>query len=494
MTDTAYLPSVEWEAMEYARLECATQLGKLPECTSLVKLSRTDDYKLIGAAVGKFTEVDTYRKYYDEVLRKDEPGTVDRGSVIESRIGPDVRRIEDAVILDFRDHAKPDFATTGIEFEASFRCNRFTWEYEGQGAAWMTEWYLNGPRDEVWRRHTTRESAVQYDRIRGSRASEIAQKFRGTRHTHGGADHLVIENELASFIVQKVPSGLGPSWSQSTGIEYAARADGTFVDADTRTGIAELVGFLFGRRLIPIGSTTFDAEGRPIAASALPAWGSGVRDVCEMHVTPPVNISRQLGGVNVEDVLGQLLPKFLELRTPLRLGEALWRLWLGNEAPLGINLPIYSAGLDMIAKAWFKSNKSKSRGVYLPKQGFDALLKGSLESAEKALVGVEFSDRILRKMSKAYETTGNERTEWFFGEIGLQIGDRERAALKARNLPAHGGDCGATIEEIEALIQHRAALSTLFSRTVLKLLGYSGKYLDRGATGLLLRDLDDPPQ
>ena len=96
-------------------------------------------------------------------------------------------------------------------------------------------------------------------------------------------------------------------------------------------------------------------------------------------------------------------------------------------------------------------------------------------------------------MKGAFQTSAGERTEWFFEEIALRLGDRERAARKARNAPAHGGLGGdVSDEKIDDAIWHSNIYKTLFARTVLKLLDYQGEYIDRGTMGFPRRSLDEP--
>lgn len=145
----------------------------------------------------------------------------------------------------------------------------------------------------------------------------------------------------------------------------------------------------------------------------------------------------------------------------------------------------------MLASAWFKSAASKSKGVYMAKKDFDRLLANDFAAVEERLMGVEFADRMLRKMKNAYQTSLREGTEWFFDEIELPLGEKERAAMKARNSPAHGGGRGSS-EEIDELIRHTAAYRTVFARTILKILGYAGRYIDRRTEGFPDRSIDDP--
>lgn len=487
-----YLPRIEWESLDRAEFSDITVLGPLPPGTTHVQLRRSDDFTLIGSASGEFPDAEAFRSFRREMVEGVPSGTLSCGASIEHSDDDESARIDGAYIHRHATKITPGQGRYDLEFETALGVSSFRWQKKEAAAAWLTDWYLNGPRDFVWTRCSSRKGEVHYERKWNRHDDEQAKRFPGIQHEPLAFDHLHVESSLGSIMIHKVPDRFGPSWSQNIGIEYEKRADGTFPDDEIRRAIAELVSFVVGRRMMHVGSTTFDELGYPVAVMAQQPWGENVRAVCEMQALPPINVSQVRGGASAEQVLGALLPRYLELRTRLRLGDALWRLWLGNEAPLGIDLPIYSAGLDMLAAAWFKSSGSKSKGVYMPKADFDRLLADVFKAAAERLTGVEYGDRMVRRMKGSFQTSQREGTEWFFEEIGLPLGEHERAAMKARNAPAHGGDAGASQQEIDALIRHSSAYKTLFGRTILKLLGYAGEYIDRRSIGFPVRELHEP--
>jgi hypothetical protein len=77
----------------------------------------------------------------------------------------------------------------------------------------------------------------------------------------------------------------------------------------------------------------------------------------------------------------------------------------------------------------------------------------------------------------------------FLREIGLPIGKREKAAMKARHLSAHGASAG---EELTELVRLSHGYRTLFDRVFLRLLGYEGSYVDRTTAGYPSRPLLTP--
>jgi hypothetical protein len=127
----------------------------------------------------------------------------------------------------------------------------------------------------------------------------------------------------------------------------------------------------------------------------------------------------------------------------------------------------------------------------MEKRKFVDLLATAFQFAKESLKDQPFGDRIMRKMEGCFQMGSNEQLDTFFSELGLAIGDRERAAIKARNAPAHGG-AAATEQELIALHRHSVTYKVLFERVFLKILGHEGKYIDRATLGFPLRNLDEP--
>jgi hypothetical protein len=140
--------------------------------------------------------------------------------------------------------------------------------------------------------------------------------------------------------------------------------------------------------------------------------------------------------------------------------------------------------------AWFKSTKTKSKGVYMPQKEFKTRVGKFLSEADGALSGHEYSDRIMRRMSNAFQFGVNERFEFFFQELGLPINEGEKKVIGARNKAAHGGAVSDTEQQKMFLLA--GGYRTLMNRVFLKLFGYSGDYIDYSVVGHPSRHLDEP--
>jgi hypothetical protein len=383
-------------------------------------------------------------------------------------------------------------STRGIrELEAELRTYRVRRTAAEPGErAWLTQWYLNAPRNElIYTRLVRRERRETYRRERENPRVEDA--FGENWHRSSGR-HAFVETPDFGFVVERVPKELGPRWSRGLAIEYRDEW-GDVPDEGTRESVANCLGFVMGRPLIGVGHTAFDERGFAIEDVALaPSSDTDLASLCRQGGQPPVRLDS--GGYTdiLESLLGGLVPRYLELNAEFDLDDVLWGYWLFGRLPLGANLPVLATSLEMLKRDWYSSRKSKSRGVYMPKKEFDDLLGDELAVVEEKLAGVEYGDRIARRMRSAFNLGANESMEFFFEELGLPIGPLERAALRARNPMAHGSAELLDEGRHQEMFDNTQSYRTLFNRVLLKLLGYDGAYVDYSARGWPERPLDEP--
>ena len=86
----------------------------------------------------------------------------------------------------------------------------------------------------------------------------------------------------------------------------------------------------------------------------------------------------------------------------------------------------------------------------------------------------------------------NERFDFFFEEIGLPVGERERKAIKARNRVAHASSGLLNERAYRDMLNSARSYRTLFNRILLKIIGYDGSYIDHSTLGWPERPLDQP--
>jgi hypothetical protein len=205
----------------------------------------------------------------------------------------------------------------------------------------------------------------------------------------------------------------------------------------------------------------------------------------------PVEIDAYRSEGGIEPLLKQLVPSYLTLQDELRLNEALRCYWLSKEVPIGLNLPVLSAGVETLASSWFESGRSRSN-VYMQKKEFDALLRAELASAKSKLESHKYGAKILNKLRHAYEMSAKDSLQYFFDDIGLSVGKTEWDAINERNPMAHGAARVFDGTTDKRMIQATRVCQTLFHRIVLKLLGYDGTYIDYGTLEHPIKHISEP--
>jgi hypothetical protein len=363
--------------------------------------------------------------------------------------------------------------------------------------AHLTEWYINGIREPwIFNRptiRTTSKKSKEYTRkhldekekfdVREEIKSAVASKSNWGM----SFDFLKVDFSDFQFFISRVPEEYGPKWSSNVGIEYR-RDWGRIPTKDEREMIGELCSFIFGRQLLLVGNTTYDKEGNVSGGYARNPWGK-LKTICSEPSYPPINIYESDSLTKVEEIIKQMLPKYFELRNPLHLHEALWFYWISRYTPIGTGLPILWAGLEKMIHGWFRYKKPNHHEVYITKKEFETLLGCDIDIIENKLKGQKFSDNIIQKIKTAYRMTNADTLRIFFKEIQLDVNKQEGDALNSRHEVAHGRIDFNKADWFSWTMKTRA-FETLFHKTFLKLLGYSGTYIDRSDVSWLDKNLN----
>lgn len=340
---------------------------------------------------------------------------------------------------------------------------------------WTSDWFVNGTSEDIFPLTTERTHATTFQRRRD--VSEIVIEDKGYAGDGMARDRVVVRTESLTFSICRVHSQHAPAALRPIALEFHQ----PIPDANTREAIAEIVSFAMGRRLMRVGSTTFDARGAPVVAEVVAPIGRGILQLCAVQEHRPVYLERDevLGAFG--DVLSMLVPAYLANRDEFELSDALWSYWTAIETPDGVNLTLFSAAVETIKAAWFLSPRSTSKGVNMEETEFAELRARLICSVEKDLKERPRGDRVVNRLSNAFFMSTNEKHEAFFEELGLKIGENEQAAIDARNGQTHRGVKRSG--DARKASEHAVAYRTLFERVFLRILGYEGLYVDHTTLG-----------
>lgn len=484
-----YLDRIEWEGLQN-RIIIKENINSdfLKDTANKIEIWRGEDYKIRGEICGIFNN-DEDRLSYDttsgeiikpiEITGENHYGT-EKYSLKHCYIGN--QNIKTKIVANGHLNRTYDaeLITYHVERKLDIECD----------ISWITDWYINSHRMSfLYPRSTKRSLSESYTRSRCSEDEECCANFRGFEGTSDAMDYALINCGKLKFIIHSIPKKYQPNWSEKLGIEY--RREFGIPDTNTREYISEIISFIIGKQLLHIGSSNFDSNGYPIEETFFNPKGDNIMAICQKNQIPPIVLDRYNEIGKIELVLQQVIPTYLEVRDELQLNEALYRYWIANNLPIGTNLPILASGIEIIASAWFKSKKSKVKGVYLPKKEFDSLLKDELIKINEKLKNIEYGDRINNRIRNTFNLGVNERLQFFFDEIGLELGEVENKAIRARNIMTHSST-GDSYEEIKEMIDLTNAYKTLFNRVFLKILSYNGKYIDYSVIGNPEKDLNKP--
>jgi hypothetical protein len=474
--------SLEWEPLGEGLADLrVVRLGPIDKPVGSLSVTRDQNYRLNFSVTAELTFAEVHA-LYDYA-----PGTLVEGDpiVCEDLHSGIVTTVPNAVVESHsRDFFEHESSPTRINFSA-FQIRRSG--LSSKPTCSTIDWFLGGPSQFPWTRMTDRQREYRFMRSRGRGKGEPPQPGL-TRPPVGvpnerasGWDHMKLILSGTSAFVAEVPRRFGPSWSKSLAIEYHHGAE--CPSEDVRDGIAEALGFLFGKQLLRVGTTSYDEEWYPTEERACDPWGRDPIETTQDPELPPIRIPR-----DSEAWVQDTVEAYLKSRSTLGLSDVLWSMWVARRMPGGFELPVYGSALERLMNAWYRSSRSRSKGVYIPKKEFDTICEGEFLLIEPKLAAVPYRDRIMRKLRGSFQMAMTDRFELFFEEIGLSYGSGELAAIKARNSHAHGGT--GTEDR-----QHAADLAngyrTLVNRCVLKLLNCSS-YVDYSTRGTPQRNIDEP--
>lgn len=481
-------PWLEWELLEKeCKISNPTISKKLPGIPHEIKIWRNEDYKM-GAEISGTTTRPSFDYKPEPRAAGDFFHTFEISGKTEGDLGYE---LGGCILGSISIQCEPtETVTPSDTFHVQLHLERLRVEYQKDTPpAWLTEWFINGIEPgSVLTHPTSRRTEEVYYRGRNTLDAE-PKKFETGWHGEHSVDFAFIRCDEFGFIIHSIPKTFGPEWSDNIGIEYREEFGG-IPDKEKRIAITEIVSFILGKHLLLVGHTSFDASGFLIERIAANPWGDNIRHLSQSANIPPIRIYHEKERGNIETILPPLIQKYFELRDVLKLDEVLWRYWIGSELPLGSNIPIMANGIEILSKYWFKSKKSKLKGIYLAKDEFDSITQEEFEKIEIKLEKSIFKEKIMNKLKSCYSMTLTDRLKFFFSEIDLIIGDMEQEAINCRHKMIHSNVLTGD-REIEKIIRLSYAYRCLFHRTLLKILGYSGKYIDYSMSGLPEKPIDD---
>jgi hypothetical protein len=483
--EKTYYPGwMEWDFLqnEY-KIDDPSVEYKLAGSPELIKIWRDDDYRIKGRITGT-----TKYRFYTDIPEK-ETGLIIPPFEIKGSMHNDMEKydLSGCYILGTSTHGywdKPE----SQEFETDLSIHKIRVTHQAKKEInSLIEWYLNGV-DTVF--FFNRGENRKYRQIYTKEKDILKEKTEQFENELllGWDRYTFIKCVDFGFIINSVPKPFGPRWSNNLSIEYRPEFC-RIPNIEERIAVSEIVSFILGKQMFNVGYSTFDKSGYFIDKVAQNPWSNIAKYLSQKPPFFPINLKNYGNECKIESILPSLVKKYFDLKDVLKLSDVLWRYWIGRELPLGSDIPIIANGIEILANNWFKSNKSHIKGVYIPYTEYKQIANEEIEKISVKLGEHPHKKKIISKLSYCYNMSSNDRLNFFFNEIGLEIGSLEREAIDSRNVMIHDS-FDLSSNEYEKLILLSLVYKVFFHRVILKVLDYSGEYIDYSMKGYPSKTVD----
>jgi len=216
-------PWLEWEVLrEPINIPNVDDAEELPEGKKKIVINRDEHYNL-QAVLSMNGDCEFFRKETKNTV----PGSfIELFEISGSNItGGAQYTLESCYIAETHVVYPEDDEEPLCESDLGVQGLKVKHNTESEGVS-LTEWYINGPRDNfVFRNMTERKILSKLFRERSVPRGEKIHSIEvsGRDEESISLDFLRIQAGEIQFLVTLVPKGLGPDWSSNVGIEYRKR-------------------------------------------------------------------------------------------------------------------------------------------------------------------------------------------------------------------------------------------------------------------------------
>lgn len=462
-----YYEEIEWELLQKERIfKYDTWKFELPfEMMHIkeLKIYRDDFYKI---SLKIKCVVD------ENFLKEVGPLVMIKFIKIKSDFYPDEYLIEYLEVLKYTSFYENSSFALNISLSATkimFNPN------VNENIAWVKEWYLNGPSSKITFPRTTDFSKKEiYEKELYNPPKELidGRKFKiETNKIESTSNNYIFckLNDAENIIIGRVPDGMAPDWSNNISISY--NSEKYVNNKKIRDNIGNIISFVFGKKLIKVAESYYDSKGNKIKEKIHNPFINqkiNIKNICKTDDKFPIPIHRYQRE-DVELIISDLINSFIENKVDF--SQMFVNYWSSSFLPHESRIILLAASLESLKNKWFESENSKSRGVIIDKPLFRILIKDIKNSFnlifdECQMIKDNFGGLNRLSLNKSFET--------FFEEIGMDFGEVELGAIKARNNPVHGNDIDT--ETYLELIIYADVYQILVNKVILTLLDFDGLY------------------
>lgn len=480
MLDQYYIPYLEWEYSNFPITLIQLTFEKTNwgfSSTAVISVWRDDDYRLNGKISGN---VNNPQKLEEEHF-------VGKGNIIKGQII--TGKNEAGCIVEIQECFLTHFQTTsweispaGYYMEGHLTMNsikiHFPSQKERRDPLTRFDWFICAKIGAHFSGSTFRKQSKRKVRIGIDEYDDSIANLQGSSTSK---DYVLVKIPELNFVIAKVPDKFSPNHLNGLCLEFQNNLEK--VNDDLLNGIRNFISFLTGNEINYIGYSY--ADGVFLKEAFLVSLD-------KKNLTspmPPIKFNLKYEWGDISWLLNQFLPKYLELRKILPIDQALSRYWVARSIPIGSNLPVLASALEMIAEKYLKTT-GNYRMVYLPEADYLQLIEAERKELEAKLSSLEGGDIIMNKIAGAFRKGPNEKMSFFFFSADIMIGQLEKKAIALRNKMVHSSRDYSKEESAHEDLVYTRVYEVLFQRTILKLLGYDGYYIDYSIQGCPIKHID----
>lgn len=477
---TNFIPHLEWEAVKFPITMNQIQFERASydlSDDSVITVLRNDCFALDGTLIG----------YTKNPAAFNENFFVGKGNIISDDVvmgydGLGNRVLLKGVIVHSFETNSLDYGNGNWKVYAKVDMDRLEVFYAELGnlaEEYRANWYLYSSPGEFYDKSTFR-APNKRQRVKGNESVNNMRDFSAGASM--SRDHTTVSYLNNEFTIAQVPKYFLPKSIDAISIEHKENEKNLLINLE------HLVSFLFGTQLFKVGYTIYSTD--KVSRSVCYSLSNSTIKVIGKTAMPPVRFHKhkQHEWCDFPWLLRTLLPKYMKLADNLKLNGVIDRYFIARNMPLGTNLPILANAVEVICFNYLKYNQILDGHIIADNLYMD-LIKDDLESIKEKLQHVKGHEAIINRIKGANRRSVAEKMTQCFDMLELKTGSLEKKALRLRNEMVHG---------LKAYLHNEAAYDDvisshiyegLFSRLVLKILGYNYYYTDYSSKGSPFRSI-----
>lgn len=379
------------------------------------------------------------------------------------------------------------FINTGLAFKVIFE--RIMKTNEKKGPCRIIDYCVAGPdiplAEAVLMSAERKEIETINWNVEGSMSSNFWEFKTEDKFESYGRNSLFFKTSLGEILICKTNKNYAKENLRPISIHYLGNEK--FIDDSYRKIVLHALSFVFGKRMIPIGTSCFDNKGRLTKSVSIDIFSLNINKEINDHAHPSWFYESRVSQSYNQESANHIFDLIMLAIDKYNLEDVMIDYWIARSLPLGSNLILYASALEGLVNKWLKHNPTNN--VYVDKNDFKDIINPILKSIESNFPGEISWEKVVSLIQNANNLGGRDKHYRFFEANNLKYGKLENDVLKSRNKFAHGGKYLES--DPRELIHIANAYMTLFHRALLSVIGYKGKYIDYSCIGFPVRDINE---